>query len=363
MWHSRRPDIATHGTGGVRPHTAGRCRRYPGAPRGDDSTPPFYAGTESASFDIDGIVPPPRGFFVAHARRRDAALLRAQGIPCSGRPVLYRTDIATSLPVHSQPVDGRAVLARTEPDWAADEATASRARALDEVAGGRRQPSSEIDHAIPGGRRVVLPLSATRRGDISDLTYVVKTPQGASILPSIRGVIAASRSRFAESSCGHRRRAVREVHGDRAPDTDLTAVRRDSASSLRALACTLARILGAAAPAELGIRAALARRGCLLRGSCVSRAPLVGAGMASGTGLSVLVRPWLQPDPVPQRSERIRRTGACRRRRADRRRHFHAGAGGACVTGGSDSGASVLNANPRRMGTSSPGQRPNRIDP
>jgi putative ABC transport system permease protein len=268
------------------------------------TTPPFYAGTESAPFTVEGIAPPPRGFFVAHARAVTPHYFETLGIPLLAGRSFTESETVTSLPVV---IVSHSMAERYWPGQNPIGGRIKRGRLADpgpwmQVVGVVGNLRENPDEAIPGADACYLRYPQPGAGTISDLTYVVKTAQGASILPSIRGVVAAidpdlpifdavtMDERFARFT------ATERLSADLTALLGAIGVFLAGVGVYAVLAFSVRRRLP-----ELGIRAALGARPADVRRDVVREsALLLVAGVAGGAAIAAIVRPWLQPDLFPR---------------------------------------------------------------
>ncbi|HEY7058636.1 MAG TPA: ABC transporter permease [Vicinamibacterales bacterium] len=264
---------------------------------GATSTPPFYAGTEAALFTIDGIPPPARGFFIAHSRAVTPHYFDALGIPLLAGRSFADADTATSVPVvilsqsmaerywpGQNPIGRRVKRGRLD-------ARAPWMEGVGVVGNLRENP----DDDIPGSDAWYLPYRQPTAGAIAELTYAVKTSQGASIIPAVRNALAQSdpdvpifdavtmEERFARFTATERLSA------------NLTAILGVMGVFLAAVGvyAVLAFSVRRRLP-ELGIRAALGARPSDVRRTVLREAALlIVLGVASGAAVSLFVRPLL----------------------------------------------------------------------
>ena len=270
---------------------------------GATSTPPFYAGTEAASFNIDGTPPPGRGFFLAHSRAVTPRYFDALGIPLLAGRAFTDADIATSLPVviisqslaerywpGQNPIGRRVKRGRLD-------ASAPWMDVVGVVGNLRENP----DDDIPGSDAWYLPYRQPTAGPIAELTYVVKTSQGAPIVPSVRNAVAQSDpdvpifdavamdERFARFT------ATERLSADLTAVLGVMGVFLAGVGVYAVLAFSVRRRLP-----ELGIRAALGARPSDVRRTVLREAALlVVGGVAAGATVSLLVRPWLDANLFP----------------------------------------------------------------
>jgi len=281
-----------------------RLAALPGvAAAGATSTPPFYAGTEAAPFAIDGSPAPARGFFLAHSRAVTPHYFEALGIPLLAGRSFTDADSATSMPVV---IVSQSLAERYWPGRNPIGRRVKRGR-LDgpapwmEVVGVAGNLRENPDDDIPGTDAWYLPYGQPTAGPISELTYVVKTPQGTPIIPSVRGAVAQSdpdvpifdavtmEERFARFTATERLSA------------NLTAILGVMGVFLAAVGvyAVLAFSVRRRLP-ELGIRAALGARPSDVRWTVLREAALlVVVGVASGAAFSLFVRPWLDANLFP----------------------------------------------------------------
>ena len=270
---------------------------------GATSTPPFYAGTEAAPFSIDGTPPPPRGFFLAHSRAVTPQYFEALGIPLIAGRVFGDTDTATSPPVvivsqsmaerywpGRNPLGKRLKRGRIESGWPWMEVVG--------VAGNLREnPSDEI----PGSDAWYLPYRQPASGGIGELTYVVKTSPGASIVPSLRNAVAQSDPEVPIfDAVTMDERFLRFTATERL-SANLTAMLGVMGVFLAGVGvyAVLAFSVRRRLP-ELGIRAALGASPSEVRWAVVREgALLVAVGVASGAAVSAFVRPLLDANLFP----------------------------------------------------------------
>ncbi|MEP6916028.1 MAG: ABC transporter permease [Acidobacteriota bacterium] len=270
---------------------------------GATSAPPFYAGTEAASFTVDGIPPPPRGFLLAHSRVVTPHYFEALAIPVLAGRSFTDADNATSVPVvvlsqslaerywpGQNPIGRRVKRGRID----------SPARWL-EIVGVVGNLRENPDDDIPGTDAWYLPYRQPTAGSIAELTYVVKTSQGAAIVPSMRDAVAQSDpdvpifdavtmdERFARFT------ATERLSGNLTATLGVIGVFLAGVGVYAVLAFSVRRRLP-----ELGIRAALGARPSDVRRAVVREAGLlVAAGLGSGAAVSFLVRPWLDANLFP----------------------------------------------------------------
>ncbi len=267
------------------------------------STPPFYAGTEAASFTINGIAPPARGFFLAHSRAVTPHYFDALGIPLLAGRSFTDADTATSIPavIVSQSL--------AERYWPGQNPIGRRLKRgrLDgpapwmEVVGVVGNLRENPDDDIPGNDAWYLPYRQPTAGVITELTYVVKTSQGASIVLSVRNAVGqldpevpifdtvTMDERFARFTATERLSA------------NLTAILGVMGVFLAAVGvyAVLAFSVRRRLP-ELGIRAALGARPSDVRRSVLREAAmLVIVGIASGATVSLFIRPLLDAHLFP----------------------------------------------------------------
>ena len=281
-----------------------RLASLPGvAAVGATSTPPFYAGTEAASFNIDGTPPPPRGFFLAHSRAVTPRYFEALGIPLLAGRSFTGADVATSAPV--------VILSQSlaERYWPGQNPIGRRMKRgrLDapapwmEVVGVVGNLRENPDDDIPGTDAWYLPYRQPAAGVIAELTYVVKTSQGASILPSVRNAVAQSdpdvpifdavtmEERFARFT------ATERLSANLTAMLGVMGVFLAGVGVYAVLAFSVRRRLP-----ELGIRAALGARPSDVRRTVLREAALlVVTGVAAGATASLLVHPWLDANLFP----------------------------------------------------------------
>src|SRR3954470_1781714 len=158
------------------------------------------------------------------------------------------------------------------------------------------------DDDIPGTDAWYLPYRQPTAGALTELTYVVKTAQGVSIVASVRDAVAQSdpdvpifdvvtmEERFARFT------ATERLSANLTAMLGVMGVFLGAVGVYAVLAFSVRRRLP-----ELGIRAALGARPADVRRD-VGResALLVLAGVAGGAAIATIVRPWLQPDLFPR---------------------------------------------------------------
>ena len=157
------------------------------------------------------------------------------------------------------------------------------------------------DDDIPGTDAWYLPYRQPTAGGIAELTYVVKTSQGASIVPSVRNAVAQSdpdvpifdavtmEERFARFT------ATERLSANLTAMLGVMGVFLAGVGVYAVLAFSVRRRLP-----ELGIRAALGARPSDVRRTVLREAALlVVAGVAAGATVSLLVRPWLDANLFP----------------------------------------------------------------
>jgi ABC-type antimicrobial peptide transport system permease subunit len=161
----------------------------------------------------------------------------------------------------------------------------------------RENPTDDI----PGNDAWYLPHSQPASGGIAEMTYVIKSAQGASIMPAVRSAVA---------------QLDRDVPIFDAVTMDdrfarFTATERLSANLTATLATVGVFLAGVGVYAvlafsvrrrlpELGIRSALGARPSDIRRAVLRESGfLVVIGVASGAILSLLVHPWLDANLFP----------------------------------------------------------------
>lgn len=270
---------------------------------GATSTRPFYAGTEAAPFSIDGTPPPARGFFLTHSRSVTPHYFEALGIRLLAGRFFSDADTATSAPVvilsqslaerywpGQNPIGHR--VKRGRPD-----AAAPWMEVVGVVGNLRENPNEDI----PGADAWYLPYQQPTAGMISALTYVVKTPQGASIVPSLRDAVTQSDPDVPIFDAVTMDERFGRFTATERLSANLTAALGVSGVFLAAVGvyAVLAFSVRRRLP-ELGIRAALgARPSDVRRAVLLEAALLVVAGLISGAAISVVVRPWLDANLFP----------------------------------------------------------------
>ena len=264
---------------------------------GATTTPPFYAGTEGAQFTVEGIAPPTRGFFIAHSRAVTPGYFETLGIPLIAGRFFTNDDSAASAPVV---IVSQSMAERYFPGGNAIGRRVKRGRLDDPapwmqvvgVVGNLRENPGED---IPGADAWYLPYRQPAAGSIAELTYVVKTASGASIVPSLQKAVAESDpelplfdavtmdERFARFT------ATERLGANLAALLGAVGVFLAAVGVYAVLAFSVRRRLP-----ELGIRAALGARPADVRGAVVREgALLVAAGIACGAVIGTIARPWL----------------------------------------------------------------------
>jgi putative ABC transport system permease protein len=270
---------------------------------GATSTPPFYTGTEATPFTVEGTPAPARGFFVAHSRAVTPHYFNALGIPLLAGRSFTDADTATSPPVV---VISQSLASRYWPGANPIGHRVKRGR-LDasspwlEVIGVVGNLRENPDDDIPGSDAWYLPYAQPTAGSVAELTYVVKTEQGLSIIPVVRDIVVkldagvpifdavTMEERFARFT------ATERLSANLTALLGVIGVFLAGVGVYAVLAFSVRRRLP-----ELGIRAALGARPAEVRGAVVHEAMLlVAVGIASGLAVSVFVRPWLDPNLFP----------------------------------------------------------------
>ena len=164
------------------------------AAAGATTTAPFYAGTESAAFTIEGTPPPARGFFVAHSRAVTPRYFETLGIPLLAGRVFTDADTATSIPavIVSQSMAQRYWPGQNPIGRRVKRGPLESAAPWMEVVGVVGSLRENPDDDIPTGDAWYLPYQQATAGSIAELTYVIKKPRPASIVPAVRSALAAS---------------------------------------------------------------------------------------------------------------------------------------------------------------------------
>jgi ABC-type antimicrobial peptide transport system permease subunit len=161
----------------------------------------------------------------------------------------------------------------------------------------RENPSDDI----PGTDAWYLPYRQPTAGAIAELTYVVKTTQGASVVPSVRQAVAQSDpevpifdavtmdDRFARFT------ATERLSANLTAMLGIMGVFLAAVGVYAVLAFSVRRRLP-----ELGIRTALGARPSDVRRAVLNEAALlVIAGIACGAAISLFIRPLLDPNLFP----------------------------------------------------------------
>ena len=270
---------------------------------GATSTAPFYAGTEAASFTIDGIPAPTRGFFLAHSRVVTPHYFEALGIPVRAGRSFNDNDTATAVPVvilsqslaerywpGQNPIGRRVKRGRLEgpAPWM-------------EIVGVVGNLRENPDENIPGTDAWYLPYQQSTAGPIGELTYVVKTSEGASIVPSVRSAVAQMDPDVPISDAVTMEERFARFTATERLSANLTAMLGIMGVFLAAVGvyAVLSFSVRRRLP-ELGIRAALGARPSDVRRSVLREAALlVMVGIASGATVSVFVRPLLDANLFP----------------------------------------------------------------
>jgi predicted permease len=267
------------------------------------STPPFYPGIEAASFTIDGTASPARGFFLAHTRVVTPHYFEALRIPLVAGRSFTDADGATSAPVvivsqslaerywpGQNPIGRRVKRGRLE--------SPSPWMDVVGVVGNLRE---NPDDDIPGTDAWYLPYRQPTADSITQLTYVMKTSQGPSIMSSVRNTVAqldldapvfdavTMEERFARFTATERLTAnLTAVLG-------LMGVFLSGVGVYAVLAFSVRRRLP-----ELGIRAALGARPSDVRRAILGEAGLlVAVGLGAGAMVTLFSRPWLDANLFP----------------------------------------------------------------
>jgi len=269
---------------------------------GATSMPPFYAGTEEAAFTVEGRSSPSRGL-LAHSRVVTPRYFEALGIPliagrcftesdgpASAAVVIISQSMAERYWPGANPVGRRVKRGRLDgPDpW----------MQVIGVVGNLRENPSEM---VPGADAWYLPYQQPTAGPVSDLTYVLKTSQGVSLVPSLRAVVGGldpelpifdavtMEERFARFT------ATERLSANLTALLGATGVFLAAAGVYAMLAFSVRRRLP-----ELGIRAALGARPADVRRHVLTEAAvLLAVSIVAGCGVSVYVRPWLDANLFP----------------------------------------------------------------
>jgi predicted permease len=270
---------------------------------GATSTAPFYPGTEAAPFTIEAVPAPARGFLLAHSRAVTPHYFETLGIPLLAGRFFTDADTVSSAPV--------VILSESlaERYWPGQNPIGRRVKRgrLDahtpwmEVVGivGNLRENSTDD--IPGTDAWYMPLPQPTAGAIAELTYVIKTSQGASIVPSLRSAMSQIDPEVPIFDAVTMEERFERFTATERLSTNLTAILATIGVFLAAVGvyAVLAFSVRRRLP-ELGIRAALGARPSDVRRTVLREAALlITLGIASGAGISLLVRPWLGANLFP----------------------------------------------------------------
>ncbi len=267
------------------------------------STPPFFEGTEAAAFSVYGVEPPARGFFLTHTRAVTPRYFETMGIPLLAGRALSEADTATSPPVV---VISQSMAERYWPGQNPIGRRVKRGRAASalpwmEVVGvvGNLRENAEAD--IPANDAWYLPYGQPTAGPIGELTYVIKTRQGQSLISPARDVVARVDSDLPIfDPLTMEERFARFTATERLT-VSLTAILATMGIFLAAVGvyAVLAFSVRRRWP-ELGIRAALGAGPGDIGGTVIGEAArFLAAGLGVGSIVALLVRPWFDANLFP----------------------------------------------------------------
>lgn len=278
-------------------HLLERIGSLPGVTAaGATSTPPFYAGTATAPFTVEGTPPPPRGFFLAHSRAVTPRYFEALGIPLLAGRSFTDADRVTSIPVVivSQSLSERYWPGQNPIGRRVKRGGPSGPAPWMEVVGVVGNLRENLTVELPGNDAWYLPYGQATADSITQLTYVVKTPRGASIVSSLRDAVAQSYPEVPIFNAVTMEERFASFTVTERLSTKLTAllgvlgVFLAGVGVYAVLTFSVRRRLP-----ELGIRAALGARPSDVRRAVLREsALLVVAGIISGATVSLLISPW-----------------------------------------------------------------------
>lgn len=264
------------------------------------SSAPFFPGTSLAGFSIEHRESPQRGFFLTHSRAVTPRYFETMGVPLVAGRAFSEADTAAAPPVvivsqsfaqrywPSQPAIGQRV------KRGRIEAPTPWMEVVGVVGNLRENPSD----TVPANDAWYLPYQQPTAGGIAELTYLIKTPQSGSTLQLVHGAVLeldpevpvfdamTMEERFARFTSTERLTA------------HLTTILAGLGVFLAAVGvyAVLAFSVRRRLP-ELGIRSALGARPIDIRRTVVRESSrLIAVGVAAGALVSLLLRPWLDPD-------------------------------------------------------------------
>ncbi|MEZ5317824.1 MAG: ADOP family duplicated permease [Vicinamibacterales bacterium] len=282
-----------------------RLDRLPGASAAAaTTTAPFFAGTEAAVFNVDGVEPPARGGFLSHSRTVTPGYFAAAGIPIvAGRDFddRDRTDAAPVVVVSQSFADrywpGRSPIGRRVRRGAADGPWPWM-----EVIGvvGSIRENGDLD--IPAGDAWYLPYRQATSGPLDQVTVVVRTTGSPlDLLPAARAAVSALDAQLPISDTVTLDDRFARYTATERLTTTLTGALGAVGLFLAAIGVygVLAFSLSRRLP-ELGIRAALGAAPSAVRALILREAlGLAIAGLGAGALLAVGVVPRLDADLFP----------------------------------------------------------------